>query len=307
MINRLARKLSFLACLCALGLAAVPAVASARLTVGVSDNGPWMFTQRAFQRLHVKTGRDMVVWNAAVMRDKTALNEARTWIRAAVADHVQPMISFQADPGNAGNYIPSVSVYTGAIRAFLHDFPQVKVYTPWNEPDFIYRGLATNPRLAAAYFNVLVRYCHHCTIVAGDVYRPANDGLASWVRAYERGLHYRPVAWALHPYDDIRSHTTSQIQALESVVPRGQIWLDEISGVERRGHWPWPNQSPNGAARDERFLFSLPKRFHRIARIYHYQWQANNDIGWDSALLGPKGGWRPAYFTFANAVHGRLP
>lgn len=305
MTNRLARKPLIIAWLCALGVMALPAGASARLLAGVSDNNPAMFSEPAFLRLHVKIARDMVPWNAAVMRNKATLRAARDWIRDAKAAHVQPMISFSADPGTAGNHVPGVREYTHAVRAFLRDFPSVKTYTPWNEPDFVYRSLARNPRLAAAYFNVLVRYCHHCTIVAGDVYRPANDGLASWVRAYERGLHHRPVAWALHPYDDVRSHTTSQIRALEQVT-RGQIWLDEISGVEVRGHWPWGNQSPQGAGRDERFLFSLPKRFHRITRIYHYQWQATPGY-WDSALLGPKGGRRPAYYTFARAVHGRLP
>jgi hypothetical protein len=28
---------------------------------------------------------------------------------------------------------------------------------------------------------------------------------------------------------------------------------------------------------------------------------------WDSALLGPQGKPRPAYWTFANAIGGKLP
>jgi hypothetical protein len=273
------------------------------VTVGVSDNGGWIFGDPKLQRLHVKAARDVIFWNVAVMRDKTQLNAVRAWLNGARADHITPLISFA---GN-GNYVPSIPVYTAAVKAFLHDFPWVKTYTPWNEPDWIYRpSLANNPSLAAGYFNTLAYWCHHCTIVAGDVYRPASDGLASWVATYKRYLHARPTAWALHPYDDIRSHTTSQIQTMEGVTG-GSIWLDEISGVERRGHWGFPNQSPNGANRDERFLFALPKRFHWITRIYHYQWQAVPAAPWDSGLLGPQGKARPAYWTFANAVHGKLP
>jgi hypothetical protein len=268
----------------------------------VSDNGAWIFGDPKLQRLHVKTARDIVVWNVAVMRDKTQLNAVRAWLAGAKADHISPMISFA---GN-GNYVPSVAVYTAAVKAFLHDFPWVKIFTPWNEPDWIYRSLANQPSLAAGYFNTLAYWCHHCTIVAGDVYRPASDGLASWVASYSHYLHARPVAWALHPYDDVRAHTVSQIQALESVT-RGSIWLDEISGVERRGHWNFPNQSPYGANRDERFLFALPKRYHRITRIYHYQWEAVAAAPWDSALLGPQGKPRPAYWTVANAISGKLP
>ena len=304
---RPARVLLLTSCLCAIALAMGFATASAKVLVGVSDNGAWMFSQSWFQKLHVTTARAMVPWNTAVMRNHTLLNETRAWVRAAQSDGVQPMITFSADAGAAGNYIPSVSVYRGAIKAFLHDFPSVNVYSPWNEPDFIYRSLSGNPWLAAQYFNVLIRWCHHCTIIAGDVYRPSWGGLASWVRAYKPYLHTRPTAWALHPYDDVRLHTTSQLRAFESVVPSGQIWLDEISGVERRGHWPWPNQSPNAANNDERYMFSLPKRFHRITRIYHYQWQASPAAPWDSGLLGPQGKPRPAYWTFASAVRGKLP
>jgi hypothetical protein len=274
-----------------------------KLTVGVSDNGSYIFQTPLFLRLHVSTARLIVSWNVAVERNKTELNSTRKWIHYAQVDHVTPMISFA---GN-GNYVPSVAVYTSAVKAFMHTFPSVKTYTPWNEPDWIYRpALANNPSLAAGYFNTLAFWCHRCTIVAGDVYRPTNQNLAGWVRSYARALHARPAAWALHPYDDIRSHTTSQIRAVESVTS-GPIWLTEISGVLRRGHWGFPNQGPNGANNDERFLFSLPKRDHRIQRIYHYQFQATAAAPWDSALLGPQGKARPAYWTFANALKGKLP
>lgn len=288
---------------------AQPAASTARvhLRVGVADGSGAMFSSHWFRRLPIKIARYLVPWNAAVTRDKKQLSYARVWVAQAQGAGVEPMISFQAPGGKAGNHIPSVKEYTRAVKAFIHDLPQVKVYTPWNEPEFIYRSLTHNPGLAAAYFNTLVGACHRCTIVAGDFYLPANQGLGSWIRAYKRGLHHRPVAWAIHPYNDVRSHKTGQISTLERYVGHAQIWLDEISGVERRGHWPYPNQSPNAANNDERYLFKLPKRFHNITRIYHYQWQAVPRQGWDSGLLGPGGKPRPAYWTFANATRGKLP
>jgi hypothetical protein len=304
MVKRLAKLILPLACVGALVATAAPA--NAKLVVGVGDNGFSMFSQPAFLRMHVQSAREIVFWNVAVMRNKSYLKYTRAWIKAAQSAGVQPMISF----GGNGNYIPTVKQYTAAIKAFLHDFPSVKLYTAWNEPDFIYRSLGSNPGLAASYFNALVRYCKHCTVVAGDVYRPVSSGLVSWMRAYKRGLHYKPKAWALHDYDDIRSHTTSALRAFEGVTGGGQIWLTEISGVIRRGHWPFPNQSVFGANRDERFLFALPKRFHRIARIYHFQWQGTVDgpsTGWDSGLIGPKGVPRPAYYTVRSAAAGKLP
>jgi len=299
---------------CALGLGAAPLAASARshgththLLVGVADGNPAMFANKWFTRLPIRIARYVIPWNAAVTGDRTQLNEFRSWFRWAQAGHIQTLVSFGAPGGSAGNYVPSDQVYTAAVKAFIHDFPQVKDYTPWNEPDFIYRSLSQQPGLAAAYFNTLVRWCHGCTIVAGDVYRPANDGLDSWLRAYSHGLRFHPAAWAIHPYDDVRTHSKGAIDVLERYAGRSQIWLDEISGVERRGHWPYPDQSPNGANNDERFLFVLPKIFHNITRIYHFQWQAVPGSPWDSALLGPGGQPRPAYWTFANAVDGKLP
>lgn len=302
MVQRLTRFLLPLTCV--LALAAIPAVASAKPLVGISDNGPAMFSNPLFTRLNIRIARFMLDWNTAVMRNKTELREAKQWVAAALADHVQPMISFTGDTGTTSSYVPSSSQYTSAIRAFLKAVPQVKTYAAWNEPDWIYRPrLARNPALAASYFNDLIRYCHHCTVVAGDVYLPTPE-LTPWLRSYARHLAARPKAWALHNYYDVREHNTRQLQALYNAVHPRQVWLTEISGVERRGHWQFRNQSPNAANRDEQFLFSLPRRFHSITRIYHYQWQAATSAGWDSGLLGPGGKPRPAYWTLAHYVGG---
>ncbi len=305
MVRRLARFTLPIACACAL-VGALPAAANAKLIVGISDNGPGMFSSPLFQQLHSPTARNMVYWNVAVMKNKTPLNNLKVWLADAKAAHVAPLISFA---GN-GNLIPSTAVYTKAIRAFIKMFPQVKLYTPWNEPDWIYRPkLSNNPKLAASYYNALVKYCKGCTVAAGDVYRAANQGLGSWVRSYAKWLKPRPKAWAIHPYNDVRTHTTKQLQAFQKVT-RGPIWFDEISGVLRRGHWPYKNQSAAAAGRDEKFLFSLPKKYKRIARIYHYQWLGEIDTpttGWDSGLLNPTGTTRPAYQWVLNAAHGRLP
>jgi hypothetical protein len=299
MFTRLRRLLPVVA-LCALGVAASAPAASAKLVVGVSDNNFYMFAQRQYQKLHVPTVRDGVSWNVAVIKDKRQLQAVRTYITLAEQSHAVPLISF----GGNGNYIPTVAQYTAAVKAFIHEFPSVKLYTAWDEPDWIYRSLSRNPRLAAAYFNALVKVCHGCTVAAGDLHLPASS-LGKWIRAYKSGLHYRPAAWALHDYLDIRSHSTGQLRAMEANTS-GPIWLDEVAGVVKRGHWTYPNQSVAAQGRDEQFLFSLPKRFHRITRIYHYQWQASAKVPWDSALLGPLGGLRPAFYTFAKALQGKL-
>lgn len=291
--------------LCVGALAVLPAGAGA-VTVGISDQAPDMFSSPLFKALHIHQARLLVVWNAAVMKNHTALNEAATWISAAQADGVSPLVDFLADPGAAGNHIPSIREYTAAVKAFIKRFPSVRQYIPWNEPDFNYRSLSRNPALAAEYFNVLHQLCHGCSIVAGDLYLDAAH-LGAWIKAYKKGLRYRPAAWALHPYNDIQGHQTSQIRVMMKYTT-GPIWLTEISGVVRRGHWHGHNlvQSLAKQAADEAYLFSLPRRFRRIARIYHYEWQGQApsvDAGWDSGLLNPNGTPRPAYTVVQKASH----
>src|SRR5207248_7884911 len=131
-----------------------------------------MFSSSQFQGLHVTTARDMVFWNVAVLKNKKALRLTRQWINAALKAGAQPMISFA---GN-GNYIPSVRVYSAAIKAFLHDFPQVKAYSPWNEPDWNYRPALTNhPSLSAGYFHALAALWHHHQLVPVSAPLPANQ------------------------------------------------------------------------------------------------------------------------------------
>jgi hypothetical protein len=286
-------------------LAAVPAAAGA-VTVGISDQTTTMFSSPLFTGIHIQQARLLVSWNVAVdKRYRSELKNDAAWIKAAQADGVQPLIDFQADPGSAGNYVPSLSVYTAAVKAFIKQFPTVTQYIPWNEPDWNYRSLSRNPGLAAAYFNALHQACSGCSIIAGDLYLDAGH-LGSWIKAYKKGLHSTPAAWALHPYNDIQGHSTAQIQTMMRFTT-GPIWLTEISGVVRRGHWHGGllTQTLAKQATDESFLFSLPSRFPRIARIYHYQWLgevATKNTGWDSGLLNPNGTPRPAYYVVANAA-----
>ena len=303
MVTRMSRMVALLACalVCA---ASVPAVSGA-VVIGIADGNTGMFSDPRFLALPITTARDVVPWDIATRRaDRPDLRRFRAWLRAAEAAGVSPLISFGADDTNpAANYVPTVSEYRRAVTAFIRRFPEIKDYTPWNEPDFSYRRLARDPRLAASYFNVLAESCHHCTVLAGDVYLPTTGPayiagaiarLGPWLRVYERGLHHRPIGWALHDYTEVRGHNTSQLRTLMSMTS-GQIWLDETGGVLHRGHWRYPNQSAGAAARDETFLLSLAKRFHRIKRIYHYEWQGHTRAGWDSGVIAPNGRTRAGY------------
>jgi hypothetical protein len=292
-----AMKRTLLALVCALSVGSILPAASGAVVVGIGDQGASFLQDPLFLSLGVHEARLTVSWDVAVNKARSfELTNDNTWLQAAAAGNVKPLVSFS---GN-GNYIPNVKQYTKAIKAFMKRFPQVKRYTAWNEPDWVYRSISRHPTLAASFFNTLAQNCHHCTVLAGDVYLPAKQ-LTTWVKKYKKGLKVKPSGWALHDYYDVRQHDAKQLKALMKITT-GPIWLDEISGVERRGHWQYHNQSAAAAGRDEKFLFSLPRRYHRISRIYHYLWQGSTAAGWDSGLLGPDGTPRPAYYVLKSAA-----
>jgi Glycosyl hydrolase catalytic core len=291
-----ARK-ALLALSCAIACLAILPAAAGAVVVGIGDQTTGMFSDPRFLALNIHEARVTVSWDVATAKSRRAeLRADGTWLKDAARDGITPLVSFSG----IGNYIPTVAQYTQAVKAFIHKFPTVKRYTAWNEPDWVYRSLSRHPLLAASFFNALVKQCRHCTVLAGDLYLPAKQ-LGPWIRAYKKGLRYRPAGWALHNYYDVRSHTTSQLTTLMKLTS-GPIWLDEISGVEDRGHWQYRNQSPAAAGRDEAFLFSLARRFKRISRIYHYQWQSSPKAGWDSGLISPAGRIWPAYYVVKKAA-----
>jgi hypothetical protein len=288
---------ALLALICTLSCAVVlPAVASAKVIVGLSDQNSSFFSDPKFQSLHIHEARLVIPWDTASSpAQRGELKYVAAWLSYASQTHVSPLISF----GDNHRYVPTVHQYVLAIRAFIKRFPQVHQYTAWNEPDFQYLSIARNPWLAAQYFNQLVFASrgHHNTILAGDMFMPAAQ-MGPYLRQYARYLAVKPSGWALHDYRDIRGRTAAQLTTMQRYTS-GPIWLDETGGIERRGHWNYPNQSTAAAARDEQYLFSVPKHFHRIAYVFHYQWQADPKAGWDSALLDPSGRERPAYKVVA--------
>ncbi len=284
-------------------IAALPSAAGA-VMIGVSDQTAGMFSDAHFKRMKLQTARITVSWDVMDGRHGRELGLVKDWLAAAARDKVSPLVSIGADALH-GNNVPSLRSYAYWVQRFITRFRAVKTYTAWNEPDWQYRtAVANHPELAAGYFNWLFVHCHRCTVVAGDFSDAPAYQLWPYARAYSRDLRHRPAAWAVHNYLDIRTHTTNVVGMMLRLTRR-PIWLTEVGGVERRGHWPYANQNAAAAGRDEAFLFSLPKRFRRIARIYHYQWRDYPAAPWDSGLLGPKGELRPAYHVIADIQKAR--
>src|SRR3954449_10687867 len=81
-------------------LAAVPAPASAKLSVGIGENSPSMFTDPLFGRLGVKNARLVVSYDVMTSGDDE-LGRVRAYLDAARLAGVRPLVTFEHARGDA--------------------------------------------------------------------------------------------------------------------------------------------------------------------------------------------------------------
>ena len=127
-----------LACLAAAALllfaAAAPPTANAgmasKLTVGIAEQQPNFFIQPLFQRTRIRHARLLVGWNA--MYTKWQREQADTWLAAARAAGVTPLVSFGRSRTRRSD-LPTTARYLRAFRAFRERYPWVRTFATWNE------------------------------------------------------------------------------------------------------------------------------------------------------------------------------
>src|SRR3954471_18722688 len=117
-----------------LALAALlPAAASAKkLTVGIGENSPAMFTDPLFGKLGVKDARLVVSYNVMTSGDDE-LARVRAYLANAQAVGVRPLVTFEhargdatvckATPSARQCHLPSRAEYKWNLRLFLAAFP----------------------------------------------------------------------------------------------------------------------------------------------------------------------------------------
>ena len=293
---------------------AKPAQIGAPLQIGVSDQSPQLFSDPRFSDLGIRYARLMVPWNVALTKGAT-LDQVRTWLNDASAAGVEPHIAFNTPAYTRANRLrlPSVAAYKRAISAFRRDFPQVRVYTPWNEANHFFQPTARNPQRAAQFYKVLRSSCPKCKVLGADLLDSPN--LRSWLRGYFKAIKIKPRLWGLHNYQDSnhrRPAAKSLTVQLLSLVP-GQIWATETGGVVRfqtdKGRVAY-KYSPSRAGKSMQYMFSLlhnPLTKGRYRRVYVYNWFGSTTATrapnrWDSGLIGLDGRARPAFGVFSQEV-----
>jgi hypothetical protein len=301
------RRLSVLT-LATLCVALPAAPATAKLSIGISDQTPHFFADKYFAPLKIKRARLVVPYNIMTRKDYW-VDYLQFWLDEAKRTGVEPHIAFGI-AGVEDKYLgkgPKPRQYKTMIRQFRKKYPQVRTFTPWNEVNHSFQPTAKRPRLAYQYYRALNSVCPQCKVLAADVLDDAN--MESWLRKFKR--YYKGTGtWGIHNYQDAnkrRSFRSSFTYKITKLV-KGQIWSTEAGGIVGfktiKGKVGY-KYSLKRQLRAQRYLFKLMShrkvrlRYQRVY-IYHYfgSWSKNGKKTnrWDSGLLGPNGKPRPAYY-----------
>ena len=310
----------------ALGLAAVALVAGSALgrgaqsapsahasagrQVGIGDENPLMFTNPAYLSLHVKIARYFTPWDVATGRDPTELFFLRSWLDAAQAAGVQPMIAFYHNNTSA-KQMPSVAAYTAAMQDFVAMFPQVTTLQPWNE---VNRGNvrapgdsydSPTPKQSAQYYLALKKVCPSCTVVGLDVLDSTSPrATIAYINAFKAdvGKKHMPHIWGLHNYSETNRFEDNGTRAVLGDVP-GQVWLTETGGLAE--FKPSFRFNLSRQKRATKYMFSLADSSSRITRLYIYSWFGGRHSAFDAGLANATGSPRPAFCVVYEHIRDR--
>jgi len=275
-------------------LLAVPASASARFTVGLGDQNPATYDLKRVDALHLKTARYVVNWDW--YRDPARVAITDQWMANVRAAGLRPLISFNRNWVPSGlRKLPTIPQYRQSFALLRYRYPDVRDFGAWNEANHKTQPLAHNPRMAARYYNAMRSACRRCNIVAADVLD--DPEMPTWIRTFKRYAHH-PRLWGLHNYRDANRATGATAGFMRLV--KGTVWLTETGGIRRTDHRAHGSRvskyraSLVKQAAAVRRVFDIARSFHRIRRVYFYQWRRDGTSPWDSAFTNLDGSPRPA-------------
>lgn len=275
----------------------------AYLSVGIADQKTEMFSDPFFADLHIRKVRRVVPWDTMHVGYEKA--EVDAWIAAAQAAGTRPLITFgRSRQEGKHRFLPTPKRFQIEFRKFLRRYPDVKEYATWNEANYCGEPLCHKPKLAARYYDAMVRACPKCTILGAELLDDAS--MAKWVRSFEHRAKHRVRIWGLHNYLDANRGRTSGTRALLEAV-KGDIWFTETGGIVKRrtkhNHGGFPENEKHAALSTRRIFDRLALLSKRIRRVYLYHWNPGGPKdSWDSALLDLDGQPRTSWRVVRNRI-----
>jgi hypothetical protein len=234
------------------------------------------------------------------------------WHKAAVDDNCEIMVTFQSDPTNGVDpkEEPTVDQFENSFKAFRAAYPDIHVFTTWNEPN---NGHASGDGLdhalpaetAARYYLALRRNCRPkdgCLVSTPDVlgWHDANsfqmrcsknpddlckdgsylDQLKYYIdrdaKAYGQRAGFRPEFVAVHPWNDSFRYTDDGSHCSDAATCVTKAALENLGGSWSKS-FLWMTEvgvhSDKGDATQAcggAFLQRLFASSPRITRFYYY-------------------------------------
>ncbi len=279
----------------------VPSAAQAKLTVGISENQPSLFSQPLFQQLDAKHVRVVASWNVMTSKDDE-LPRLTQYLQAAQSQGIQPLVTFEHARGDAGIckrranrrksqcVLPSARAYERNFKLFRAAFPSVKTFAPFNEVNHFTQPTWRNPRAAARFSDIARRNCKGCKIVVADILdaadstrskRPTFRNTVRYVKAFRRALKSPRTICGVHNYSDVNRFRDTGTKAIIKALGCREIWLTETGGVYKFGSF---KASQSRQLRATKYMFKIARKNRRIKRLYVYTYfGAVNDF--DSGLV----------------------
>lgn len=286
-------------------LALAPAAAAHGAVMGLADQNASAYADARLRALKLPVARLVVPFDAATSQPQLVA----TWLAAVAGAGMQPHVAFEHLKANACPAAPCVTpsraAYAAAVRAFIARFPQVRIYTTWNEANHESQPVSSRPETVAGYYEELKAACATCTIVAGDVLD--SGGYVRWLERFQQATDSDPQLWGLHNYGDVTYNTTEGTDAVLHTVP-GQLWIEETGGIvvlrNSLGRVTLSFNETRAAASIDR-AFAIAAARPRITRMYVYHWQSGVTSRFDAGLVRPDGSLRPSYDAMLRGIAGQ--
>ena len=294
-------------------LLALPAAAQAKLTVGIAENNPGMFSDPLFTQLGAKHSRVVVSWNVATAPGDE-LNRVIDYLHRAEAAGVTPLVTFEHARGDASICnkrknrkkaqckLPTAKQYEKNLKIFKRYFPNVRNVVAWNEINHFTQPTYKNPKAAAKFTTIARKVFKGGTVVAADILdqadnvrakRPTFRSATRYVKAFRKAYKGPRSVCGVHNYSDINRFRNTGTKAIIKALGCKQIWLTEAGGLYKFAGF---KANQNRQLKATKYMFRVAKANKKIKRLYVYTWfGVKRSARFDAGLVGPDGKPRKAY------------
>jgi len=294
-----------------LSLVVLPAAAQAKLTVGIAENNPQLFSDPLFSKLKAKHSRLVVSWNVATARNDE-INRVIDYVAGATRAGVTPLVTFEHARGDATICnkrknrkkaqckLPTAKQYEKALRAFKAIFPTVRNVVAWNEINHFTQPTYKHPKAAAKFTTIARKVFKGGTVVTADILdqadnthakRPTFRSATRYVKAFRKAYKGPRSVCGVHNYSDINRFRQTGTKAIIKALGCKQIWLTEAGGIYKFTGF---KASQARQLKATKFMFKVARQNKKIKRLYVYTWFGGVTSRFDAGLVA-KGKSRKAY------------